>query len=525
MQEKAGLLSAYFGLLLVVCALPFALLHRKAGPARPERWAWPGFGVVLVVGAAVLLAARGVPGLTAPLVLSLAFVVPLAWQGRATVLGGLTALPLLAAVTWWAPDMQLGVVRAVAFVLAGTLAAALPRLKVRGSAVVAALLTLSLLSLAAVLFTGSTAGPIGFWAQWHHWSVYVAPAESMLAGAIPFRDFPVQYGVGPMLLVAGLCQWLAQQPFLSPHGFSWRGEWSLKNPGALRIGRLMLPTVFGSAIYQVNILLSTLLVSFLPAGSVTFLYYADRLVEFPLGVFGLAVSTAALPNLSQLATENRDQDFAAALRSSISLTLFIGIPAMAGLMALSEPVVSLLFGRGAFTPEAVTATSNALLAYSLGLPFTAAARPMASAFYALESTRTPVYAALASLVVNIGLGALLMGPLAHVGLALAVATSSVVNAVILCWLITRRLGRCPIDWVTAVKCLGLSALMGLAAHTTGGSRWLWIPLLPLWPLLYFGAARLAGLAEAKALWGGLSRRLVKKTPQTVTDPADSAGKK
>ncbi len=331
----------------------------------------------------------------------------------------------------------------------------------------------------------------------------------------------VSWGV----LVAGLCQWLAQQPFLSPHGFSWRGEWSLKNPGALRIGRLMLPTVFGSAIYQVNILLSTLLVSFLPAGSVTFLYYADRLVEFPLGVFGLAVSTAALPNLSQLATENRDQDFAAALRSSISLTLFIGIPAMAGLMALSEPVVSLLFGRGAFTPEAVTATSNALLAYSLGLPFTAAARPMASAFYALESTRTPVYAALASLVVNIGLGALLMGPLAHVGLALAVATSSVVNAVILCWLITRRLGRCPIDWVTAVKCLGLSALMGLAAHTTGGSRWLWIPLLPLWPLLYFGAARLAGLAEAKALWGGLSRRLVKKTPQTVTDPADSAGKK
>ncbi len=206
MQEKAGLLSAYFGLLLVVCVLPFALLHRKAGPARPERWAWPGFGVVLVVGAAVLLAARGVPGLTAPLVLSLAFVVPLAWQGRATVLGGLTALPLLAAVTWWAPDMQLGVVRAVAFVLAGTLAAALPRLKVRGSAVVAALLTLSLLSLAAVLFTGSTAGPIGFWAQWHHWSVYVAPAESMLAGAIPFRDFPVQYGVGPMLLVAGLCR-------------------------------------------------------------------------------------------------------------------------------------------------------------------------------------------------------------------------------------------------------------------------------------------------------------------------------
>ena len=382
-----------------------------------------------------------------------------------------------------------------------------------------------------ILFVSAVALCMGILNSLGH---FLTPARSpcllnicmICGGAVGyFLGLNVAVTVSWGVLVAGLCQWLAQQPFLSPHGFSWRGEWSLKNPGALRIGRLMLPTVFGSAIYQVNILLSTLLVSFLPAGSVTFLYYADRLVEFPLGVFGLAVSTAALPNLSQLATENRDQDFAAALRSSISLTLFIGIPAMAGLMALSEPVVSLLFGRGAFTPEAVTATSNALLAYCLGLPFTAAARPMASAFYALESTRTPVYAALASLVVNIGLGALLMGPLAHVGLALAVATSSVVNAVILCWLITRRLGRCPIDWVTAVKCLGLSALMGLAAHTTGGSRWLWIPLLPLWPLLYFGAARLAGLAEAKALWGGLSRRLVKKTPQTVTDPADSAGKK
>ncbi len=322
-----------------------------------------------------------------------------------------------------------------------------------------------------------------------------------------FGGMNVAVAVSWGVLAAGVAQWLAQQPFLRPHGFSWRGAWSFRDAGARRIGRLMLPTVFGAAIYQVNILLSTLLVSFLPAGSVTFLYYADRLVEFPLGVFGLAVSTAALPNLSQLASERRDADFAAALRHAISLTLFIGIPAMAGLMALSEPVVALLFGRGAFTPEAVSATSKALLAYSLGLPFTAVARPMASAFYALENTRAPVYAALASMVVNIGLGALLMGPLAHVGLAVAVAVSCVVNALFLGVLITRRLGRCPVDWKVAGKCLALAALMGLGAHATAGNRWVWIPMLPVWAVLYFAAARLIGMEEARLLWGGLERRL------------------
>lgn len=312
------------------------------------------------------------------------------------------------------------------------------------------------------------------------------------------------------VLAGGAIQWFLQQPSLKSRGFRWRGNWSWRDRGVRRMALLMLPTVFGAAVYQINILLGTVLASFLPEGSVSYLYYADRLVQFPLGVFGIAVSTAALPELSKLAAGDRMNEFTAALRQAQGLTLFIALPAMAGLLALAEPIIALLFGRGAFTPEAVSATAIALIAYSAGLPFIAAARPLVAAFYSLQDTRTPVFVAVASLVINIGLGAGLMLVWDHVGLAVAVSASSAVNCGLLHWLLHRRLGRSPLEGRTAFVCLGLSLLVFAGAWGASGATWLWLAAIPVLVAGYIWTARLLGLEESRLLTGALARRFSRR---------------
>ncbi|MDD4952966.1 MAG: murein biosynthesis integral membrane protein MurJ [Desulfovibrionaceae bacterium] len=307
-------------------------------------------------------------------------------------------------------------------------------------------------------------------------------------------------------LLGGLGQWFLQQPFLKARGFSWRGRWSWRHPGVIRMGLLMLPTVFGAAVYQINILLGTLLASFLPLGSISYLYYADRLVEFPLGVFGLAVSTAALPSLSVLAAEKDWDGFSSALRSAQGLSLFIALPSMAGLMALARPIIDLLFQRGAFTPDAVTATALALVAYAAGLPFIALSRALVAGFYALEDTRTPVLVGVLCLVVNIGLGLLLMGPMAHVGLALAVSVAAVVNFLLLHLILSRRLGACLLRLPAGAKSLALSAAMGLCAYLSAGLS-LWYLLIPAWAAAYVLAAMVLRLEEAGMFLDMIKARL------------------
>lgn len=329
----------------------------------------------------------------------------------------------------------------------------------------------------------------------------VALITSALIGY--YGGWNVAYAMAVGVLAGGVLQFAVQQPALARAGFSWRGVWSWKNRGVARMGLLMLPTVFGAAVYQLNILLGTLLASFLPVGSVSYLYYADRLVQFPLGVFGIAVSTAALPSLSSLAAKGEMDEFAGALRVSMGLTLFIALPAAAGLLALAEPIISLLFQRGAFTADAVGATAQALAAYSAGLPFIALSRPLVAGFYALEDTRTPVWIAVVCLAVNIGLGAALMGPLAHVGLALAVSVSSLMNFMLLFILLNRRMSRCSLGISSALKTLLLSCGVGCGAWLSigldWGWDWWWLVLIPVWVVLYIMLAKLVQLEEAVML--------------------------
>lgn len=345
---------------------------------------------------------------------------------------------------------------------------------------------------------------------------FLAPALSpcllnlaLIAAALGavWLDLSVPYMLAWGVLVGGALQLLLQVPYLRRFGFAWRGPWSWRHKGVARTGRLMLPTVFGAAVYQVNILIGTVLASLLTAGSISWLYYADRLVQFPLGVFGVAVSQAALPSLSGLAADNDMDGFQDALNASLRLTLFICLPATAGLAALAWPIVDVLFGRGAFGAADVSATAWALVAYGAGLPFFGLVRPLVSAYYALEDTRTPVIVATVCLVVYVAVGLALMRPMGHVGLALAVTVSSVVNVALLLWGLRRRFGPWARFARPSAKAAALSLAMGLGALATAGLGWKAVALIPAWGVAFALACVLLKVPEALLYWEAVRRRI------------------
>jgi hypothetical protein len=205
-EQKAALLAVYAVLLLATCILPFALQLRAY--KSPSAWTIDRvYGVALAVAGLALLATRPWPGLTGPLILSIAFAAPLVLSGAGYAIGGLLALPLVAAATWWDPSLRLDATRAAIFLIVGILAVALPRLlpRTEGAPALPSLLAVFVLGVAAVALTGFMGSPQGFGTVWHHWSVYVGSSQAMLGGAIPFQDYPVQYGMGPTLLIAALC--------------------------------------------------------------------------------------------------------------------------------------------------------------------------------------------------------------------------------------------------------------------------------------------------------------------------------
>jgi putative peptidoglycan lipid II flippase len=288
-------------------------------------------------------------------------------------------------------------------------------------------------------------------------------------------------GLAIGVIIGGGLQLALQIPFMVRKGFHLFVRSPLYHAAIKRIALLMTPAVFGAAVYQMNIVVGRLLASLLPEGSVSYLYYADRLVQFPLGVFAIALATAVLPSLSKQATVS-DMD---GLRSSFSyalrLVFFVTIPAMTGLIILREPIVRLLFQRGAFDPDTTRLTAEALLYYALGLWAFSGVRIVVSAFYALQDTKTPVKMAVISLLVNIGLSILLMGPMRHGGLALATSVASGVNLTLLILALRKRLGRIGAHDIlgSVLKSTASAAVMGCvigfltswAIAKYGGSTW------------------------------------------------------
>jgi putative peptidoglycan lipid II flippase len=193
----------------------------------------------------------------------------------------------------------------------------------------------------------------------------------------------------------------------------------------------MIPGLIGTAVYQLNVFIDTIFASFLPGGSVSYLYFADRLMEFPLGIFAIAVGMAALPSLSKLASKGEMEEFKETLSFTFRLVSFISIPAMVGLIALKTPIINLLFQRGLFDYSATIMTAKALLFYSVGLWAIAGARTLVPAFYSLQDTWTPLKIGLICLGANVIFNWILIYPMKHAGLALATSLSSTLNLILL----------------------------------------------------------------------------------------------
>jgi putative peptidoglycan lipid II flippase len=311
-------------------------------------------------------------------------------------------------------------------------------------------------------------------------------------------------GVAVGVLIGGVMQLALQLPWVLRQGISLIPRWMPDHPAVKRIGWLMVPAIFGSAIYQFNQFMGTLLASLLAEGSVSWLYYADRLVQFPLGVFAIAISTAALPSLSRQAAGKDIDDFKETLGHALRLVFFITIPSMTGLIALGRPIVQVFFERGAFDAFSTSMTAIALLNYSLGLWAFSGIRVMVSAFYALQDTKTPVMAAAVALAANLLLSLLLMGPLRHGGLALALSLASSLQFCLLMFLFRRRADTLDLRpvLVSAGKSLFASAVMGIAVHYLYALSWVAGPAPGFWgPAAHLGGLILCGLTIYLAITG------------------------
>ena len=280
----------------------------------------------------------------------------------------------------------------------------------------------------------------------HFLSSALAPAMlnlSLIASAFllcPCLETPVM-GLAVGVIFGGSLQLLFQIPALLRRGFRYRISLDYKNPAVRKIGLLLLPALFGLAVHQISIFVNTMLASFLAEGSVSYLYYAYRLVEFPLGIFGMAIATAVLPTMSAQSAKDEYDQLLDTLNFALRLVLFITIPSMLGLIVLRVPIIALLFERGKFGPEATQATAQALFYYTLGLFAIASGRIIVPVFYSLKDTATPVKCAAASVALNILCGLLLMGPMKHNGLALATTISSLFYTALLALLLRKRLGQ------------------------------------------------------------------------------------
>jgi len=238
--------------------------------------------------------------------------------------------------------------------------------------------------------------------------------------------------------LAGFTQLAFQIPFLIRLGLMPRPRFKRNHAGVKKISQLMIPAIIGSSVAQINLLLDTVIASFLIAGSVSWLYFSDRLVEFPLGVFGIALATVILPNLSKQHANKSADDFNHTLDWALRLVMLIAVPAALGLLLLSAPILTTLFQYGEFSQHDSYMSSLSLMAYALGLPAFIFIKVLAPAFYARQDTKTPMKIAVKAMTANMFLNIAFVLPMVllqyqapHVGLALATSASAYLNAALL----------------------------------------------------------------------------------------------
>jgi len=271
------------------------------------------------------------------------------------------------------------------------------------------------------------------------------------------------------VLLGGLLQLGIQIPFLRRQGMTFKFGLSFTHPAVKKVAKLMIPGIFGAGIYQINMLLSRMIATSLEEESVSSLYYASRIEELTLGLFAIALSIALFPTLSDLAARKDIEGMKKTLKYSFKLIFLITFPAMTGLIVLNQPIIQVLFQRGAFDAQSTAMSSWCLFFFAFGLPFISGTKLLAPMFFSLKDTKTPVIVAFFVMISYVGFALLLMRPLRAGGIALALSLSSLINFVALFCLLEKKLGKIE------KKDLFISALKSaLSAVVMGGAIWIFM---------------------------------------------------
>ncbi len=350
------------------------------------------------------------------------------------------------------------------------------------------------------------------------WSRFAIPAFTpvllnlsfigMALFAAPYFDPPILV-LGWAVFIGGLAQVLLQLRPLAQIGMLPRFSLNLSDPGVRRILKLMGPAMLGVSVSQISLLINTVFASFLPSGSVSWLYYADRLMEFPAGMLGVALGTILLPSLSKMHADEKPAEFSALLDWGLRLTLMLTLPASLGLALLAVPLISTLFHHGAFSANDVLQTRTALIAYSIGLTGLILVKVLAPAFYSRQDVRTPVRIGIFSLVITQLMNLVFIGPFQHAGLALSIGLASCVNAGLLYHGLRKRQVYTPLPgWSKfAAKLLVALVALGLSVHFAAGSNALWLSASGLERVLRLVALVIGGMAVYFAVLFALGFRV------------------
>ena len=344
------------------------------------------------------------------------------------------------------------------------------------------------------------------------------------------QGWPVITGMAVGVVIGGLLQFAVQLPALAKMGFRFRLEWPSWHPGVRRVALLMLPATVGLAATQLNVFVSQAIAASFREGSVSWLQYAFRLMQLPIGLFGVAVATVSLPAMSRAAVANDTPQLRATLSESVRLVFLLTVPCALFLAVFARPIIALLFQHGAFQPDDTRATGDALLMYCIGLPAFAAVGIFTRAYYALGDTRTPVRSTFVAVGSNLALNLLFVGPLAflgldHKGLALATSATAILNLSQLAVRLRGRLGGIEggrmlrsLARITAASAVP-AALLGVALALWGDGARLGV-LARLGVVAGGGVLGLALLAGAMRVLGveelGMVRELARSVRARLT---------
>jgi putative peptidoglycan lipid II flippase len=350
-------------------------------------------------------------------------------------------------------------------------------------------------------------------------NIFIIGCAYFLSPTLPEPILGIAIGV----VAGGAAQFAMQLPGLKLRGMLFGFRFEPGHAGVRRIGWLMVPSLLGLSVTQINITVSTVLSSFF-AGGPTYLFYGMRLIQFPLGIFGVALATAILPTLSSQAARQALDELRTTLGFGLRMILFIILPAMLGLILLREPIVHLFFEHGSFTHDDTVATATAVLCYAVGLWAFAGVRIIVSAFYSLQDTKTPAITAAVAVGANIVLSLIFMRPLGVAGLALATAVAAMLNGAILVAVLNRRLG--GVEWLSisrsCVRAVAACVPLALACWWVAGAQvWShpddWIAksvmlfvAVGLSVTGYLGVHAMMRSEELDVVWGMVRRKIGRK---------------